>query len=406
MADQPEPGTLPTLDAREQRILGSLLEKQRTVPGTYPMTLNALRTACNQSSSRDPVVDYGDTDVQEGLRGLRLRELVRVVHGDSGSRTLKYHQLLDQHLGLADDERALVTVLLLRGAQAPGELRTRTERLHPFADRGEVQACLGRLAEREPPLVAELPRQPGQHDRRWVHLLGPVATVAQYADEPVDRESVLAEGVAARDARVRAGYDAVAAAYAQEFLDELDRKPFDRWLLERIADLAGPHPIVEVGSGPGHVAAYLAAAGADVTGVDLSPAMVEVARERFPEVPFHAGDLRELMRPKTAAAWGAALAWYSMVHLAASELPEAVAALARVVRPGGLVAVALHAGAHVHHVDDWFEIPVDLDFVMHDPAQVRAALSANGLDVIEWYLRGPIEGEVETERIYVVARRR
>ncbi len=406
MADQPDPGALPELDAREQRILGALLEKQRTVPSSYPMTLNALRIACNQTSSRDPVVDYADTDVQEGLRGLRLRELIRVVHGDSGARTLKYHQLLDQHLGLGEDERALLTVLLLRGAQAPGELKTRTERLHSFADRSEVEACLRRMSEGDAPLVAELPRQPGQHDRRWVHLLGPVAAVETYAAEPVDRESVLAEGVAARDAKVRAGYDAVAAAYAQEFVDELDRKPFDRWLLERIADLAGPHPIVEVGCGPGHVAAYLTSVGAEVTGVDLSPEMVRQARERFPDIEFHSGDLRALMRPQTAAAWGAAIGWYALVHLAASELAEAVGALARVVRPAGLVAIALHAGAQVHHVDDWFDIPVDLDFVLHDPVQVRAALSANNLDVVEWYLRGPIEGEVETERIYVVARRR
>lgn len=406
MADQPDPGALPELDAREQRILGALLEKQRTVPGSYPMTLNGLRTACNQSSSRDPVVDYSDADVLDGLKGLRLRELVRVIHGDTGARTLKYHQLLDHHLGLADDERALVTVLLLRGAQSPGELKTRTERLHPFADRTEVEACLARMADHEQPLVAQLPRQPGQHDHRWVHLLGPVAAVEVYAAEPVDRESVLAAGPEARDATVRAAYDAVAAAYAQEFVDELDAKPFDRWLLERIAELTGPHPVVEVGCGPGHIGAYLAAAGADVTGLDVSPAMVAQARDRFPELTFQAGDLRNLMRPNTAPAWGAVVAWYALVHLAASELAGAIGCLARVVRPGGWVAVALHVGAQVHHVDSWFDIDVDLDFVLHDPDQVRAAMSAAGLHIVEWYLRGPVEGEVSTERLYVLAQRR
>ena len=99
---------------------------------------------------------------------------MRVVWADKGRRTLKYHQLLSEVLELNDAERALVTVLLLRGAQAPGELRTRTDRLHAFADRGEVEVVLGDLAARPEPLVRELPRQRGQHDTRWVHLLGDV----------------------------------------------------------------------------------------------------------------------------------------------------------------------------------------------------------------------------------------
>jgi hypothetical protein len=94
------------------------------------------------------------------------------------------------------------------------------------------------------------------------------------------------------------------------------------------------------------------------------------------------------------------------VHLAASELAGAIGCLARVVRPGGWVAVALHVGAQVHHVDSWFDVDVDLDFVLHDPDQVRAAMSAAGLHIVEWYLRGPVEGEVSTERIYVLAQRR
>ena len=101
---------------------------------------------------------------------------------DTGRRTLKYHQTLDEQLGLEPDERALLTVLLLRGAQAPGELRTRTERLHGFADRGEVEACLRRMASRSEPLVRELERRPGQQDARWVHLLGPVPE--QAAERP------------------------------------------------------------------------------------------------------------------------------------------------------------------------------------------------------------------------------
>ena len=154
-------------------MLGSLLEKQTTVPAAYPLTGNALRAACNQASSRDPVVDYDQQTVDRTARALKERGLLRIVWSDTGRRTLKYHQTLDEHLGLDAAERALLTVLLLRGAQAPGELRTRTERLHPFADRGEVEACLRRMAQRPTPLVRELERRPGQQDRRWLHLLGP-----------------------------------------------------------------------------------------------------------------------------------------------------------------------------------------------------------------------------------------
>jgi uncharacterized protein len=396
------------LDPVDQRVLGSLLEKQRTVPASYPMTLNALQTACNQTSSRDPVVDYDQPLLTEALRSLKERGLVRVVWADRGPRTLKYHQLLDERLDLQPDERALLTVLLLRGPQAPGELRTRTERLHVFADRDAVEAALRRMADLPTPLVRELERRPGQQDRRWVHLLGPVeaeqAVIA--APSTVDREVVLAEGAAARDAKVRTAYDAAAPAYAERLGDELDHKPFDRWLLGRVAALADGAPVVDVGTGPGHVAAYLAADGVDVTGVDLSSAMVEEARRRFPHLTFAVGDLADLLRPPAAAGWGAVTAWYALVHLAGSELAPTVASLTRVLAPGGWLALALHAGAEVRHADDLFGERVDVDFVLHDPEAVVAAVRAAGLVDVEWYLRGPYAGaEVETERLYVLARR-
>ncbi len=165
---------LPVLDATEQRILGSLLEKQTTVPAAYPLTAAALRTACNQTSNRDPVVDFDEKTVLVTAGALKDRGLVRIVWSDTGRRTLKYHQVLEERLGLGSAERAVLTVLLLRGEQTPGELRSRTERLHGFADRGEVEACLRRMAERAEPLVLELERRTGRQDRRWVHLLGPV----------------------------------------------------------------------------------------------------------------------------------------------------------------------------------------------------------------------------------------
>ena len=160
---------LPVLTGEEQRILGSLMEKQTTVPASYPLTANALRTACNQSSNRDPVVDFDERTVEQTARALKERGLLRIVWADTGRRTLKYHQTLDERLDLAPDERALLTVLLLRGAQSPGELRTRTERMQPFADTAELQSVLGRLAERG---FAELqPRRPGQKEQRYAHLL-------------------------------------------------------------------------------------------------------------------------------------------------------------------------------------------------------------------------------------------
>ena len=367
------------LEATEQRVLGSLLEKQVTVPSTYPMSLNAIRSACNQATSREPVTDFDEATVQESLRGLRLRELVRVVHGD---RVLKYHQLLGQRLELADDERALITVLLLRGPQSPGELKTRTDRLHAFADRTEVEECLARLASREVPLVVELPKAPGHHDARWVHLLGPVelpaAVAAAVAAPAVDREVVLAGGAAQRDVNVTAAYDAVATAYALEFGTELEGKPFDRWLLARVAQLAGIDPVADVGCGPGHVTRFLAEAGASVSGFDVSPGMVEEARLGSPDLGFEVADFRGLMRPRLAPAWG----------------------------PGGWLALATHVGDAVHHVEEFLGEPVQLDFVLHDATAVREAVAAAGLEVVEWYIRGPIAGaEAQTDRIYILARK-
>jgi uncharacterized protein YceH (UPF0502 family) len=402
---------LPDLDAEEQRILGVLLEKQVTVPATYPMTLSAVRSGCNQSSSREPVTDYDEPTVEATLRRLKDRQLVRVVWSDSGRRTLKYHQLLTEVLELNDAERALVTVLLLRGAQAPGELRTRTERLHGFDDRSDVEVVLADLAARPEPLVRELPRLRGQHDARWTHLLGDVPlTEAAVPDAApaVDRESVLAAGSDARDQRVRSSYDAVASSYADHLVDELQGQqlPFERWLLDRVAAHADGGPVIEVGCGPGHVTAYLADGGADATGLDLSPGMVEEARRRFPDGDYQVGDLRRLIRPTSAPGWSAVLAWYSLIHLAASELPEALAALIRPLDTRGWLVVALHTGSEVRHNACWFDVPVDLDFVLHDRAEVVAQVEAAGLTEVEWYHRGPITARGETtQRLYVVGRK-
>ncbi|WP_220451148.1 DUF480 domain-containing protein [Nocardioides dongkuii] len=403
---------LPVLDAEEQRVLGALLEKQRTVPASYPLTLGALRTACNQTSSRDPVADYDEQTVEQVARRLKDRGLLRIVWSATGRRTLKYHQALAEVLELEEDERALLTVLLLRGPQAPGELRTRTERLHEFADRAEVEACLARMAERG--LVVQQPRQAGQHDPRWAHLLGdaPAPVGAAVADpaSAVDRETPLADGAAARDDRVRATYGAVAATYAERFADELDGQPFERWLLDRVAAHAtgaDGGPVVEVGCGPGRVTAYLAAAGVDARGLDLTPEMVEQARALHPGVRYDVGDLRRLMRPENATGWRAVLAWYSLIHLAESELPDALAALVRPLDTDGWLVVAVQAGAGVRRMTSWFDAEVPpLDFVQHDPAAVVALVEAAGLVDVEWYHRGPLTARGETtSRLYVVGRK-
>jgi uncharacterized protein YceH (UPF0502 family)/SAM-dependent methyltransferase len=398
------------LDAVEQRVLGCLLEKQVTVPAGYPLTLNALRTACNQTSSREPVMDLDDRTVETTARALRDRGLVRVVWADTGRRTLKYLHTLPEVLPLDDAERALVTVLLLRGGQTPGELKARTERLHPFPDKDAIELCLRGLADRTEPVVRQVERRAGQQDHRWVHLLGPLPEVpARQSAETVaavDYEAPLADGGAARDERVRRGYGTVAADYAEQLIGELDDLPFERWLLDRVVQAAGGQPVVDAGCGPGHVTAYLAAAGVDICGIDLTPQMVEQARSRFPEVPYEVGDLTRLMRPPTAPGWGAVIGWYSLIHLAGSELPAAIAALVRPLVPGGVLLLGMHAGREVRRMTTWFDHDVALDFVSHEPDEVVAAVAAAGLIDVEWYRRGPVQGRGETtERLYLLAHR-
>ncbi|HEY3089845.1 MAG TPA: DUF480 domain-containing protein [Jatrophihabitantaceae bacterium] len=398
---------LPVLDAAEQRVLGSLLEKEITVPASYPMTINSVRIACNQASSREPVVDYDEELVLRTLRALKDKELVALTWQGAGSRAVKYVQTFAQRRGIPPDERALLTVLLLRGPQPAGALKTRTERLHRFADRADVEACLARMAGAETAMVRELPRQPGQHDSRWIHLLGPVeALEAASAPTPVDRESVLAAGPEARDDKVRAAYAAVAASYAEEHWDDLAGLPFESWLLRRVVELSDGAPVIDVGTGPGHVAAFLAEAGAHATGLDVTPEMVDEARRRYPGVTYQVGDLRRLMRPASRDGWGAVLAWYSLSHLAASELPAAIGSLTRPLRANGWLVLALPTGAEVRTLTDWFGHEIDLDFVLHDPAEVLAVVEQAGLLDIEWYHRGPLAARGETtERLYVLARK-
>ena len=157
------------VEPAEIRVLGALIEKQRTTPDAYPLTINALRLACNQSTNRDPVVDYDEGTVRAAAQRLARRGWARFASGH-GSRAPKYRHLLDDALGLASNELSVLCVLALRGPQTPGELKQRSERMHRFADLGEVEATLERLVERE--LVARLDRRPGQKEQRYRQLLG------------------------------------------------------------------------------------------------------------------------------------------------------------------------------------------------------------------------------------------
>jgi uncharacterized protein YceH (UPF0502 family) len=160
------------LSAEEARVLGSMVEKAMTTPDHYPMSLNAVVTACNQVSNRDPVVTFAEPQVELTLRSLADRGLAKMVHRP-GDRVVKYRHALDAALEVGDQELALISVLLLRSAQTPGELRQRSQRYVDFASLAEVEVTLEDLRHREEPLVTRLDRRPGQKEYRYRHLLTP-----------------------------------------------------------------------------------------------------------------------------------------------------------------------------------------------------------------------------------------
>lgn len=165
----------------EIRLLGSLIEKQITTPEYYPLSLNALKNACNQSSNRDPVVSYDETTVNEALDSLREKKLVWLFRG-ADSRVPKYGHIFVEAFDLKPQEVAALCVLMLRGPQTVGEIRGRTGRLYAFEGLAEVEAILEGLTRREgPPLVAKLPRQAGRKDHRYAHLLGGEVAVEEEA---------------------------------------------------------------------------------------------------------------------------------------------------------------------------------------------------------------------------------
>ncbi len=188
-------------DPVEIRVLGCLIEKQRTTPDTYPLTLNSLRLACNQATNREPVVEYDEETIRVALQRLWRREWARLASGQ-GSRSVKYRQLVEDTLGLAGDEISILCVLMLRGPQTPGELKQRTDRLHPFGELADVEETLERLISRD--FVARLGRRPGQKEERYAQLLGGEVddTVEPVAPRPVLAHDPLEDRVAALEVEV------------------------------------------------------------------------------------------------------------------------------------------------------------------------------------------------------------
>lgn len=176
------------LTAAEARVLGSLVEKEITTPEYYPLSLNALVNACNQRSNREPVMDLDEGDVRQALHGLEGKRLAGPARS-ADSRVTKYEHWLGEAFNFSRAEAALLCVLLLRGAQTPGDLRGRSERMHRFEEIAEVLAGLQKLMEREPPLAAVLPRQPGTKESRYTHLLSGAVETAAATRSPSEASS-------------------------------------------------------------------------------------------------------------------------------------------------------------------------------------------------------------------------
>lgn len=214
------------LTLEEARVLAVLVEKQHTVPDSYPLSLNALTLGCNQKTAREPVMQLSEADVLQAINGLKELSLVNEV---SGSRVVRFDHNAARGLGVPSQSVALLTLLMLRGPQTAAELRLHTERLHRFADVSSVEGFLEELAEKQPARVIKLPRGPGERESRWAHLLCGEAQIpvmaasASYSAAPAARDEALAE-LKAEQARMASELNAL-KALVQRMAAELGIDP-------------------------------------------------------------------------------------------------------------------------------------------------------------------------------------
>jgi uncharacterized protein len=340
------------LDPYEVRVLGCLIEKEATTPDVYPLTLNGLRSACNQSTSRDPVVAFTDLEIEQALTSLRLRGLTRTVHSTS-NRATKFRHVLPEVLGLDAAETAVVSVLMLRGAQTVGELKGRTERQHRFETIEEVVGVLATLAGRDDPLVLRLERQPGQKDARWVHLLAPF-------DAPAAARGVRDHAPDDVAAAVVTRHDPYGEATA-EFYDLLETAMWDTFGLQMLDVLAAVDPadgpIIDVGSGTGIGLAYLraAVAGAQLIAIEPSKAMRVALHTRlseFTELREQTTVIPTIFGEAPLPERASAMVLSALIgHLSDDERTRLWSYIAEHTAPGAPVVIGVLPPARPLHVD-------------------------------------------------------
>ena len=208
------PSTLPQLTFEEQRVLGVLIEKSRATPEYYPMTLNAILTACNQKTSRNPVVQYDDETIMEAIDSLKKRGLLSTATG-GGSRSIKYKHNLAIKFPLVPAALTVICILLLRGAQTPGEINNNSGRLYEFESLEEVQEVLNELAAADVPYVQQLSKRPGQKEQRYIHLFGTLPEANEAASEKSSSK------VDVSDLEARISHLEEETRYLRENLDKL-----------------------------------------------------------------------------------------------------------------------------------------------------------------------------------------
>jgi len=278
----------------------------------------------------------------------------------------------------------------------------------------EVPRALAHFQAQRQELIGALQHLPEQHRKRTLHHEEygprPIADLVRHniwheEEHCAQLEALFRPQDRQPPSNVQASYDAVAEGYADHYFDELAHKPFDcrllDWLIER-AERSGL--ICDLGCGPGHIAHYLNAHGAQVYGIDLSPEMVKQARLRSPDIAFAQGNMLAL-DSIAAGTFASIAAFYSIVNLTHDELPRAFAELGRVLVPGGWLLLSFHVGDETRHLDEWLEQPVSLNFTFFTPEAIQHALTSAGFEVTETIVRSPYPGlEYPSQRAYVFAR--